>query len=778
MTSVVEKIMTVRGGDSDYFQAQNTKVEILRKQLDSNQINEKLVAMKKIVAMISKGRDVEELFPYVVKNVVCKQLEVKKLVYMYLIHYAERCQDEALLSINNFQKDLSDKNQFIRALALRVMSSIRVGLIAQIIVMSIKKCAGDLSPYVRKAACIAIPKAYSLDPELKEELTGVIEKLLADNNTMVLGAAVFAFNEVCPNNWDIIHPHYRKLCKYLVDCEEWGQVIILGTLLRYGRTQFLSPFNESAYRKQQFYSDDEDEEMEDDPFKKKKESNPTDYDLAADHRLLLTSASPLLRTNNAAVILAVASLFFHLAPEIESVKVVRPLLRLIRSNRENQYIVLANIATMTKERPHLFSNNLKDFYVFASDPIYIKDLKLEILSLLASEATVHQILKEFRSYLKFAEKDFVAATVKAMGRIASELPEITEACIHDLMALVTSNDEKVVAEAVVVIRHLIQKNPEEFGKLIKQMCLLLEDITVPVARASIVWMTGEYYDLVSDIAADSLRILAKNFSDEHDLVKLQALSLGTKLYLKEGESVNMLFQYVLNLARFDLNYDIRDRARLIRTILFNPKGNCGTLTERASEIFLTKKPVSQISSSFHERSRFAIGSLSHIVNHTVFGYEPLPEFPEKAPDSSVRNVLEDILPANTTQVDKLTAEDLFSGDIDTFYTDEEEEEEEEEDSELAGSDDNFYSEEEEDEEEEDEEEEGEEEEDEEEEGEEGEEEEEEDEEDGSEYSGEEEEEEDEEEEEEEEEVPVKNQHPSKKPALKNTQSNQLLDFFD
>lgn len=120
-------------GDSQYFQAQNTKAELLSKQLDSNQTNEKLIAMKKIVAMISKGKDVEKLYPYVVKNVVCKHLEVKKLVYMYLIHYAEKCQDEALLSINNFQKDLSDKNQFIRALALRVMSSIKVGLITQVL---------------------------------------------------------------------------------------------------------------------------------------------------------------------------------------------------------------------------------------------------------------------------------------------------------------------------------------------------------------------------------------------------------------------------------------------------------------------------------------------------------------------------------------------------------------------------------------------------------------------------------------------------------------------
>ena len=58
--------------------------------------------------MISKGRDVSSLFPNVVKNVVCANLQVKRLVYLYLTHYAEFEQDLALLSISTFQKDLND----------------------------------------------------------------------------------------------------------------------------------------------------------------------------------------------------------------------------------------------------------------------------------------------------------------------------------------------------------------------------------------------------------------------------------------------------------------------------------------------------------------------------------------------------------------------------------------------------------------------------------------------------------------------------------------------
>jgi hypothetical protein len=56
--------------------------------------------------MMAKGRDVSDLFPPVVKNVAAKNLEVKKLVYVYLVRYAEEQQDLALLSISTFQRAL------------------------------------------------------------------------------------------------------------------------------------------------------------------------------------------------------------------------------------------------------------------------------------------------------------------------------------------------------------------------------------------------------------------------------------------------------------------------------------------------------------------------------------------------------------------------------------------------------------------------------------------------------------------------------------------------
>lgn len=178
------------------FKYEGRKHDDLKQMLDSNKDGLKLEAMKRIIGMIARGRDASDLFPAVVKNVVSKNIEVKKLVYVYLVRYAEEQQDLALLSISTFQRALKDPNQLIRASALRVLSSVRVAMIVPIVMLAIRDSASDMSPYVRKTAAHAIPKLYSIDAEQKDELVTVIEKLLSDRTTLVVGSAVMAFEEV------------------------------------------------------------------------------------------------------------------------------------------------------------------------------------------------------------------------------------------------------------------------------------------------------------------------------------------------------------------------------------------------------------------------------------------------------------------------------------------------------------------------------------------------------------------------------------------------------
>uniref|UniRef100_A0A8B9G541 Adaptor related protein complex 3 subunit beta 1 n=1 Tax=Amazona collaria TaxID=241587 RepID=A0A8B9G541_9PSIT len=584
--------------------------------------------------MIAKGKNASELFPAVVKNVASKNIEIKKLVYVYLMRYAEEQQDLALLSISTFQRALKDPNQLIRASALRVLSSIRVPIIVPIMMLAIKEASSDLSPYVRKNAAHAIQKLYSLDPEQKEMLIEVIEKLLRDRSTLVAGSVVMAFEEVCPDRIDLIHKNYRKLCNLLIDVEEWGQVVIIHMLTRYARTQFVSPWKVvevvEEYSENNFYESDEEQKEKDQKVK-------DTYSMDPDHRLLLRNTKPLLQSRNAAVVMAVSQLYWHLAPKSEASVVSKSLVRLLRSNREVQYIVLQNIATMSIQRKDMFEPHLKSFYVRSTDPTMIKTLKLEILTNLANEANISTLLREFQTYVKSQDKQFAAATIQAIGRCATNITEVTDTCLNGLVCLLSNRDEIVVAESVVVIKKLLQTQPAHHGEIIKHMAKLLDNITVPVARASILWLIGEYCERVPKIAPDVLRKTAKSFTDEDDLVKLQILNLGAKLYLTNSKQTKLLTQYVLNLGKYDQSYDIRDRTRFIRQLIV-PNEKSGALSKYAKKIFLAQKPAPLLESPFKGRDHFQLGTLSHTLNSQATGYLELSDWPEVAPDPSVRNV--------------------------------------------------------------------------------------------------------------------------------------------
>lgn len=198
--------------------------------------------------------------------------------------------------------------------------------------------------------------------------------------------------------------------------------------------------------------------------------------------------------------------------------------------------------------------------------------------------------------------------------------------------------EHVVAESVVVIKKLLQSKAAEHYEIITQMAKLIDYINVAAARAAIIWLIGEYNEKVPLIAPDVLRKMAKSFVDEQDVVKLQVLNLGVKLYLTNPQQTSLLCQYVFTLARYDTNYDVRDRARFLRQFIFPASGESSVLSQHARQVFLASKPVPVPESKYRDSNAYQLGSLSHYLNMPATGYKELPAFPVVAPDSSVRNI--------------------------------------------------------------------------------------------------------------------------------------------
>ena len=115
-----------------------------------------------------------------------------------------------------------------------------------------------------------------MDPSQLPTLIPILTSLLASHansahSALSAGPAARALLTIAPTRFDLLHPHFRRLARLLVDADAWGQVDLLEVLIRYARRMLSKP------------SDDENGEV--DP----------------DLKLLLDCAEPLFMSRNPAV---------------------------------------------------------------------------------------------------------------------------------------------------------------------------------------------------------------------------------------------------------------------------------------------------------------------------------------------------------------------------------------------------------------------------------------------------------------------------------------------
>ncbi|KAI0714423.1 adaptin N terminal region-domain-containing protein [Cerioporus squamosus] len=648
----------IRGTGSAYLDNTEEKVKNIAKQLDSNSDREKLDAMKRLIALISKGRDVSQFFAQVVKNVASHNLEIRKLVYIYLLRYAEQEPDLALLSINTFQKDLSDPNPLIRAMALRVLSGIKVLMISSIVMLAIKKCAADISPYVRKAAALAIPKLYHLDSTHQPELIKVISTLLKDQSPLSIGSVAIAFEAVCPTRLDLLHVHYRRLCRILIDVDEWGQVDLMNLLIRYARVML---------------------------------PRSSTVEVDSDLKLLLTCAEPLFQSHNPAVVLAVARVFYYLGPHSDLPKIVPPLLRLLHVSPEVERVVLRNLVLTSNELSEVLAKSYTRFLVRADDPQQVKKDKVRLLRAVVSVDNYPSLLREFICYADDADDELVADSIKAIGYIARVVPESTAQCLSALMSFIQSKHDVIVTNAVLVLKSLVQirlqqqQNAIAYGglpshsfsllEIISRLARRLDEIRHPKARACVLWLVGQYAaspetapemngathvgpEGIAPWAPDVLRKSAKSFGQETAGVKLQIITLAAKLLVLSpaDRTIGLLNRYVFSLARYDLNYDVRDRGRMLGALLAGVNANLygegddshedvGGVVLRREQVrmvlFEGKSSVGEDKAQDEEdHGRF--GSMAAVTGRWAGSDNYLPDWLEEGTESSLRDTEADV----------------------------------------------------------------------------------------------------------------------------------------
>eukprot|EP00887_Chlorella_sp_A99_P005532 scaffold1.g5532.t1 len=604
------------------------EIHEFKQDLNSLDRGKKKDAVKKVIAAMTVGKDVSSLFPDVVNCMQTDDMELKKLVYLYLINYAKTQPDLAIMAVNTFVKarrargermcacvvvarwrggDSQDPNPLIRALAVRTMGCIRVDKITEYLCDPLQRCLKDEDPYVRKTAAVCVAKLFDISPELVEDrgFLDALRDMIGDANPMVVANAVAALSEMQASS---PRPVFRidptslfKLLRALNECTEWGQARGGGggpgaagargaagpgaaapapgsrRPGRPGRASSLHPARPSAAHLAHPPSEPPSVSPPHPPqvFILDSLAHYTPAD-AKDAESIVERVSPRLQHANSAVVLSAVKVILANMQAISdepalgalAKRLAPPLVTLLGSEPEIQYVALRNISLIVQRYPAILAHEVKVFFCKYNDPIYVKMEKLEIMIRLANERNIDQVLLEFKEYATEVDVDFVRRAVRAIGRCAVSIEKAAERCINVLLELIQTKVNYVVQEAIIVIKDIFRWGAGARGRGPAGRGGAGSSMGVGAASAG-QWAAGRAL----------LEQFLESFPEETPGVQLQLVTATVKLFLKRPtEKPQQLIQLETD------NPDLRDRAYIYWRLL-------STDPEAAKEVVLAEKPV-------------------------------------------------------------------------------------------------------------------------------------------------------------------------------------------
>ncbi|KAJ2159289.1 beta-adaptin [Coemansia sp. RSA 552] len=537
----------------------------LKTELNSEYKERRKEAVRRVIANMTVGKDVSGLFTDVLKNMHTDDLEIKKLIYLYLINYAKTQPDLVILAINTFVKDAEDSNPLIRALAIRTMGCLQVQEVLDYLSDPLRKCLADSNPYVRKTAVMCVAKVYDLNRAAAEEagFVGSVRSALGDSNTMVVANAVSALGEMSAHGdvWRLDAQTAGRLVTAVNECAEWGQIAILEALADY------APGSE-------------------------KEAE------TICERLL-----PRLQHANGSVVLTTVRLLLRYERFVRradllaqfSKKMVPPLITLLASEPEIQFVALRSIGVILQRRPRLLGKEMRVFFCKYNDPIYVKYEKIDVLVRICTERNAEPLMAELKEYAKEVDVDFVRCAVRAIGRLAMRFEPAATRAVQVLVELVQTKVDYTVQSAVVVLCAVLRRYPGRFAEAVAALCDHEDNIRDPDARAAYIWALGEYSESVENSQSLLSDALDSLLEEDDAAVQLSLVNAAVKLFLKQPHHAQALVLRALQTASEKCaNFDVRDRAYIYwRLLSADPAA--------ARKVALsTKKPVEPESTDLPE----------------------------------------------------------------------------------------------------------------------------------------------------------------------------------
>lgn len=508
---------------------------LLKAMLNSVNISERIEAVQRVIIMMTLGKNVTGLFQDMIKCLELPNLEIKKMIYLYIINNSRNCPDDALMIVNQFVKDTRNKHPLVRALAIRTMGYLRVEKLNDYLIDPLINGLKDQNDYVRKTAILCVPKVMEVSKTvvLSNDIPSMIVEILKNDSSASIKVACLVtlkdISEIEGKKINLPVEVLVELIKFSDRYTEWDLINTYEILLDYVS---------------------------------KVPSN--DYDLS---KIFEAHVMPKLSHQNKAVVIATAKLIICYLETLDNRQgmfkmiiktVIKSIETLLRSDSITAFIALQTLYGLEKKYHTLgVITDVTSYYCSHSDPLHIKLMKLKMIKNISMCHYNEAIINELKSYFKFPEIEFSTGAVKLFFNLAIKRP--TGETLHSIKKMIEEvgytiiehRNYKLVEHLIIglnefILSYLIynKKPNEELLKSIQSDYTLAEffhkiegqysKLTLEKAKVAflnIIALVPSAFKLRSDIATH----FANNFFAESEEVQLQILSTLVHFFLAEIE---------------------------------------------------------------------------------------------------------------------------------------------------------------------------------------------------------------------------------------------------
>ena len=447
--------------------------EELREELESKDIEKKVVGLKKLISLLLNGESMPKMLMVVIRFcVTCDDHKIKKLLLIYWEVCEKHGPDgkllpEMILVTNAIRNDLVHPSEWVRGCTLRFMCKLKEAEILEPLIPVVKNNLEHRHAYVRRNAVLAVFLIFKNFEHMIPDGPELVEKVLQAEADPSCKRNAFLMLFSCDQE-RAVHFLSNNLDQ-VANYSDTLQLVVLELIRKVVKS---NPLDKSKYV-----------------------------------RCILT----LFNSSSSAVVYECASTMIALSSSATAIKAAASsYTQLLATQSDNniKLIVLERLQDLKKQHPKVLTELIMDILrALASANLDIRKKTLDIILDLVTPATIPEVMQVLKKEVaKTAGEDgdksaeYRAILISSIHKSTTKFPEAVSTVVPILMDFLGDSNQASAVDVILYVREIVETYPHLREATMRKLLQSFPTIhSSRVARVAL-WLVGEYCTEAQDVA--------------------------------------------------------------------------------------------------------------------------------------------------------------------------------------------------------------------------------------------------------------------------------------